>query len=116
MRNITVKHTKPDPRNGHVNYRRRIPKALASSVGKTEFVTTPGRAQEDALVNYGPYHQKTEHMIALAKNGVAGLSPSEQRERLAAMPEGWSAAPFGPGQDENERTWRDAEAGRMIDR
>ncbi|MCJ7872659.1 integrase [Phaeobacter sp. J2-8] len=116
MRLIAVKYVKPDPRNGKLIYRRRVPKALLASVGQTEFVKTLGRTTAEALIAYGPFHQKIEHMLALAKNGVTGLSPAEQRARLTAMLQGWNADPFSPGRDDNERTWREVKAERLIDR
>ncbi|SFN44099.1 Phage integrase family protein [Roseovarius lutimaris] len=116
MRSFSVKHVKTDNRNGHYIYRRRVPKALLASIGKTEFVSTLGRTEGEALVAYGPYHERIEHILALAKNGVTGLSPTEQRERLKAMLEGWGADPHGPGPNLNEQTWREEAAAKLVDR
>jgi len=113
---ISVKHVKVDKRNGHYVYRRRVPESLKASIGKTEFVSTLGRTEHEALVAYGRYHQRIEHMLALAKNGVAGLTPSEQAERLRAMLEVWGADPTGPGRDDNEQTWRGEAAAKLVDR
>lgn len=114
MRNVRVKYDKQSKRDGHYVYRRRVPKALKGRLAKVEIVKTVGRTWEEALVNYGPFHRDVEHMIALAKGGVTGLSPAEQRERLIAMLKGWNADPYGPGQDDNERTWRGEAADRLL--
>jgi hypothetical protein len=82
---IAVRYLKIDLRTGNRIYRRRVPKALAGQVPQTEFVKVLGRDDREAVTAYGPYHQRIEHMLALAKQGVAGLSPREQRERLKAM-------------------------------
>ncbi|WP_254656428.1 integrase [Roseovarius sp. 217] len=111
-----MKHVKVDKRNGHYVYRRRVPESLKASIGKTEFVSTLGRTEQEALVAYGQYHQRIEHILALAKNGVAGLTPSEQAERLRAMLELWGADPTGPGRDDNEQTWRGEAAAKLVDR
>ncbi|WP_254656380.1 integrase [Roseovarius sp. 217] len=111
-----MKHVKTDKRNGHYIYRRRVPKALLATIGKTEFISSLGRTEGEALVAYGPYHQRIEHMLALAKNGVTGLTPAEQRERLKAMLEVWGADPYGPGHDLNEQTWRGEAAAKLVDR
>jgi integrase len=66
------------------------------------------------MVAYGPVHRQIEHMLALAKNGVAGLSAAEQRERLIAALTAWNADPFSPGRDEHERTWRAEAAEKLI--
>ncbi|MDO6732887.1 site-specific integrase [Marinovum sp. 2_MG-2023] len=116
MKNVTVKYVKKSARDGHYVYRRRVPKVLAGKIPQTEFVKTLGRTLQDALVNYGPFHQRIEHMIALAKNGVTSLSPAEQRDRLVAMLQSWNADPHSPGRDDNERTWREVEADKLIDR
>lgn len=116
MRMIAVKYVKTDTRNGHLIYRRRVPKALASVVTETEFVKMLGRTEQEAILAYGPYHQYIEHLLALARSGVTGLSPTEQRARLKAMLESWGADPYSPGRDDNERTWREATADRMVEK
>lgn len=116
VRNVTVKYLKKDPRNGNWLYRRVVPKVLKSWVSQTEFVISLGKTQGDALIQYGIHHQKIEHMIALAKMGVTGLSPAEQRERLKTMLEVWGADPYSAGRDDNELTWREEAAAKIVDR
>ena len=82
---IAVKHVTTDPRNGSLIYRRRVPKAWAGMVGQTLFVKALGRNHQEGMIAYGPFHQHIEHMLVLAKSGVVGLSPTEQRTRLKAM-------------------------------
>jgi integrase len=114
LRNLVVEYLKQDPRNGNWLYRRRVPKVLKELVKKTEFVQTLGRTKQDALVNYGPTHQKIEHLKALAERGYQELSPAETREGMIALLEEWGADPFSGGRDENERTWREVEAERLV--
>lgn len=114
MPSIVVKYVKPDPRNGSLIYRRRVPKLLAPHFPQTEIIKVLGRTHQEALVAYGPFHQRIEHMLALARNGVTGLSPAEQRTRLIAALETWGADPFGPGRDDNERTWRQEAAEKLV--
>ncbi len=45
---------------------------------------------------------------------MAGLSPAELRERLIVALKSWSADPFGPGQTDQERTWRAEAADKII--
>lgn len=114
MRNITVKYLKQDKRSGSYVYRRRVPKVLEKMVTKREFIEVVGKTQQEAIVRYGPVHERIEHLVALAKNGVTGLSPKEQSDRLAALLASWGADPYGPGQDDNERTWREEAADRLV--
>ncbi|MET4100804.1 integrase [Roseovarius sp. MBR-78] len=114
MRSFSVKHVKIDARNGHYVYRRRVPKGLKGLVMKTEFIKTVGHTEAEALANYGNYHQRVEHMIALGRGGVAGLSPREEQDRLKALLLEWDADPHGPGRDDNERTWRGEAADKLV--
>ncbi|WP_298905566.1 integrase [uncultured Aliiroseovarius sp.] len=116
MRNVTVKYIKQDQRTGSYVYRRRVPKILEGMVRKREFITVIGKSLDEAMVRYGQVHQRIEHMINLAKNGVTGLSPSEQAKQLASLLETWGADPRGPGLSPNERTWREEEAGKLVDK
>ncbi|NIZ09988.1 site-specific integrase [Pseudooceanicola sp. HF7] len=116
MQNVTVEYLKQDPRNGRWLYRRVVPKALKPWVQQREFVKTLGKTRQEALIQYGPYHQRIEHMKSLAQAGVAGLSPATQRDKLKAMLEVWGADPHSAGRDDNERTWREVAAGEIIDR
>lgn len=115
MRSFAVKHVKIDKRNGNYVYRRRVPEKLLGMIQKTEFVKTIGRCEAEALVAYGAYHQRIEHLIALGQNGVTGLSPREQQDRLRALLLEWDAEPHGPGRDDNERTWREEAAPKLVD-
>jgi len=114
MRNVTVKYLHQDKRTGSFVYRRRVPKSLAGLVDKSEFIAVLGRTQVEAVVQYGQYHERVEHMVSLAKNGVTGFSPIEQQKRLAALLREWGADPHGPGRDLNELTWRDEAAERLV--
>ncbi|KPN64820.1 hypothetical protein AKJ29_06190 [Aliiroseovarius crassostreae] len=91
MRNVTVKYLKQDKRTGSYVYRRRVPKILEEVVRKREFITVIGKSMNEAMMRYGAVHERIEHMVSLAKNGVSGLSPSEQSTRLAALLESWGA-------------------------
>lgn len=104
MRNVIVKYLKTDPRTGYFLYRRRVPKALADRVKKTEFVKTLGKTMKAALAAYGSYDSDIERLISLGKHGVAGLSESEQRGRLTALLKAWDADPYSPGASNNEQT------------
>ena len=115
MRNITVKYLNQDGRTGRYYYRRRVPKVLETVVPRREFIKVLGKTLSDAMMHYGTEHARIEHLIALAENGVTGLSPAEQALRLTAMLENWGADPHSSGQDENERTWREEAANKIID-
>ena len=93
MRNITVKYLKQDKRSGCYVYRRRVPKILEEMVAKREFIEVVGKTQQEAIVRYGPVHERIEHLVALAKSGVTGLFPKEQNDRLAALLSSWGADP-----------------------
>ncbi|GIT93163.1 hypothetical protein JANAI62_35530 [Jannaschia pagri] len=111
---IAVKYAKTDPRNGNLNYRRRVPNALKPYFpGKTMLVKALGKGGA-AMIAYGRYHDQIEHLLALAKNGVTGLSQTEQQTRLKAMLKKWEADPHSPGLDDNERTWRSEAADQML--
>lgn len=77
MPSFVVKHVKKDTRNGNLIYRRRVPQAPKGLFPQGEIVKTLGRTTQEALKAYGPFHGRIEHLLALAKNGVAGLSPAE---------------------------------------
>jgi len=118
MQMIAVKYAKTDPRNGNLNYRRRVPKTLENSFpSQTMLVKALGKG-EAALVAYGWFHERIEHMKTLAESGVTGLSPAEQRVRLKAMLEGWDAVPyssgFEPSGDLNEWTWWHEAADKLL--
>jgi hypothetical protein len=115
VRNVIVEYLKQDPRNGNWLYRRVVPKVLKTWLKQGEFVKTLGKNRQEALIHYGPYHQQIEHMKSLAQLGVTGLSPTEQRERLSAMLQVWGAAPYSAGLDDNERTWRETAAAKLVD-
>lgn len=92
---IAVKYAKTDSRTGNLNYRRRVPKALQPYFpGQTMLVKGLGKGSA-AIIAYGKYHDQIEHLLALAKNGVSGLSHSEQQARLKAM---WTCHGFVPPQ------------------
>lgn len=114
MPRVDVQYLKTDKRNGSLIYRRRVPKGLEAAFPQTEIVKVLGRTMQEALVAYGPFHQRIEHLRALAKNGVAGLSPAEQRQRLVVALQSWGADPFGPGQTDAERTWRQEAAAKLV--
>ena len=82
MRNVTVDYLREDPRTGSFQYRRRAPKILAGVVKKREFLKVLGKMQSEAVMRYGREHERIEHLISLAKNGVRGLSSLEQSIRL----------------------------------
>ncbi|MEM5469454.1 site-specific integrase [Celeribacter marinus] len=115
MRTINVKYVTKDKRNGHYIYRRRVPKALSGMVGVSEFVKSLGKTEGELLANYTPYHQQIEHSIELARHGVTGLSPTEQKLRLTALLTQWGADPHSKGRDDNEETWRGEAAGKLVD-
>ncbi|MFY0597292.1 MAG: integrase [Cognatishimia sp.] len=114
MRTFTVKYVSNDKRTGHYVYRRRVPAALAEVIQKREFLKVLGRTEAEALSQYSRYNEHIEHLIALAKHGVVGLSEAQQRAQLIALFEEWGADPFGPGQSENERSWREVAAERLV--
>lgn len=116
MSGLTVKHTTKDPRTGNILYRRRVPKALQGHfVGQGYLVKALGKG-DAAIHAYSEYHGQIEQLLALAKNGVTGLSPLEQQKRLKALFETWGADPNSSGRDENEQTWREVEADRLVER
>jgi integrase len=115
MRGITVKYLVTDKRTGRYVYRRRVPECLKGQTSRREFTKALGESQAIALGRYGAYHQEIEHLIALARNGVAGLSPIEQQKALAATLKLWGADPYSPGLDDNERTWRQVAADGLLD-
>ncbi|MEP2889990.1 hypothetical protein [Tateyamaria sp.] len=118
MMTIAVKYAKTDPRNKNINYRRRVPKVLKSYFrGQTMLVKALGKGA-NVLAEYTRCHAQIEHLKALAENGVAGLSPNEQRTRLKALLERWGADPHSSGYDEgnlNEWTWRQEETSKLLD-
>ncbi|UWP90739.1 integrase [Aliiroseovarius crassostreae] len=116
MRNVTVKYLKQDKRTGSYVYRRRVPKILEEVVRKREFITVIGKSMNEAMMRYGAVHERIEHMVSLAKNGVSGLSPSEQSTRLAALLESWGADPNSRGRTDSEQTWREIAADRLIEK
>ncbi|WP_371157526.1 tyrosine-type recombinase/integrase [Jannaschia sp. 2305UL9-9] len=109
-----MKYVTADPRNGNLTYRRRVPKALRQRVGRSEFIKVLGKTEVEALLTYGPYHRHVEHLIALSKGGVTGLSPAEQRDRLTALLTERGADPYSAGLDDNERTWRGEAAEQLV--
>jgi integrase len=115
MRVVTVKYLTRDKRTGHYVYRRRVPRALHGPTGKREFIKVLGRTEAEAIAAYGTFHREIEHMAALARLGVEGLSPTQQRDRMAALLRAWGADPHGPGKDASERTWREVAADRLLD-
>lgn len=114
MRNVTVKYLTKDRKTGHLTYRRRVPDSLKGITGKREFLKVLGRTEAEALTFYGPFHQRIEHMIALAERGVTTLSEAERQKALAAMLQEWGADPHGPGKDDQERTWREEAAESIV--
>jgi integrase len=114
MRNVTVDYLREDPRTGSFQYRRRVPKILAGVVKKREFLKVLGKTQSEAVMHYGREHERIEHLISLAKNGVTGLSPLEQSIRLTALLESWGADPHSQGLDDNELTWRGEAVDRLV--
>lgn len=116
MWNVTVKYVSPAPRSGNLTYRRRVPKVLRDRVGRSEFIKVLGKTQADALLEYGKFHRHVEHLIALAKGGVTGMSPTEQRDRLTALLTERGADPYSAGLDDNERTWRGETAEQLVSR
>ena len=111
-----MKHVQVSKRDGAYVYRRRVPVSLAGLIEKPHFIKTLGHTEAEALIAYGRYHQEVEHIIALGRNGVTGLSPREQQERLKALLREWGADPTGPGRDDNEQTWRGEAAAKLVDR
>jgi integrase len=115
MRVVTVKYLTRDKRTGHYLYRRRVPGALHGLTSKREFIKVLGRTEAEAIAAYGTFHREIEHMATLARLGAEGLSPTQQRDRLAAVLRAWGADPHGPGKDASERTWRGVAADRLLD-
>lgn len=111
-----MKHVIRPKRDNSYVYKRRVPVALKELYRDAHFIRTLGHTEAEALANYGTYHQRVEHIIALARGGVTGLSPREQQDRLKALLLAWGADPHGPGRDDNERTWRGEAAGKLVDR
>ena len=73
-----------------------------------------GKTQSEAVMHYGREHERIEHLISLARNGVTGLSPLEQSTRLTALLESWGADPHSQGLDDNELTWRGEAVDRLV--
>ncbi len=109
-----MKYLTTDKRTGKHVYRRRVPKILSGMVTEREFLKVLGQSFSEAIVQYGSFHERIEHLVSLAKNGVTGLSASEQRLRLISLLETWGADPFGSGVNENERTWREEAADKLV--
>jgi integrase len=115
MRVVTVKYLTRDKRTGHYLYRRRVPGALHGLTSKREFLKVLGKTEAEAVAAYGTFHREVEQMATLARLGVEGLTPTQQRDRLAALLRAWGADPHGPGKDANERTWRVVAADSLLD-
>lgn len=111
-----MKYLRQSNRTGSFEYRRRVPKVLEGLVKKREFLKVLGKTQSEAMMHYGREHERVEHIISLAKNGVTGLSPLEQSKRLAALLESWGADPHSSGLGDNERTWREEAAAQLVDK
>lgn len=104
MRGLTVKYLAQDRRTGHFLYRRRVPKALQGTVTGGEFVRVLGKTQSEALTRYGAVHGHLEHLLALAKHGVEGLSPAALQEALKAKLQQWGRTRTHPaGRPKRER-------------
>lgn len=114
MRNVAVKYLSKDRKTGHFTYRRRVPDSLRGITSKREFLKVLGRTEAEAVTSYGNFHQRIEHMVALAERGVTTLSPAERQKALAAMLQEWGADHHSPGKDDSERTWREEAAERIV--
>ena len=114
MRNVTVKYLRQNKRTGSFEYRRRVPKVLEGMVDGREFLKVLGKSQTEAILHYGNEHERIEHLVRLAKHGVAGLSPIEQNNRLRALLKNRGADPDSCGLDGNERTWREEAAAKLV--
>lgn len=115
MRKLTLKYLQQDKKSGSYFYRRRVPDALRARILQGEFFEHLGLSEEEAMRNWARVHQEIEHVLGLARDGITGLSEADQRRRLVEMLEDYGADPYGPGQDRNERTWREAKADRIVD-
>ena len=116
MRNVTVKYLRQNERTGSFEYRRRVPKVLEDMVDVREFLKVLGKTQSEAILHYGREHERIEHLVSLARFGVTGLSRYEQTKRLTALLENRGADPHSRGLDDNERTWREEAAARLVDK
>ena len=56
--------------------------AVALQECSKQFLKVLGKMQSEAVMRYGREHERIEHLISLAKNGVRGLSSLEQSIRL----------------------------------
>ncbi|SPF79583.1 site-specific integrase [Pseudoprimorskyibacter insulae] len=115
MRNLTVKYLKLDAVRNKYFYRRRVPAALVTMIGRAEFNRVLGRTFQESITLYGQYHQEIEHIVQLAKVGVTSKSPAEEQKALVAFLKVWGADPHSKGRDDNEHTWRSFVADRMLD-
>lgn len=113
---MTVKYVTQDKKSGSFIYRRRVPKALAGLIKKSEFLKVIGKTLSEALTNYGAVHQRIEHLLSLSRNGVTGLSPLEQAKPMVALLSEWGLDPYSEGKDENERTARDVAASELVEK
>ena len=109
-----MKYLRENLRTGSFEYRRRVPKVLSGIVSKREFLKVLGKSQAEAVMFYGREHERIEHLVSLAKQGVTGLSQSEQQSRLEALLIEWEADPASSGRDDNERTWREIKAEQLV--
>jgi hypothetical protein len=87
-----------------------VPDSLWRVTGKREFLRVLGRTEAEALTFPGQFHQRIEHLVALAERGVTALSAAERQKALAAVLQEWGAYPHDPGKDAQERTWREEAA------
>ena len=115
MRILSVKYLQRDKKSGIYSYRRRVPKELTERMPQGEIFERLGRSDEEVLRNWTLVHQRIEHQLELARSGLTGLSEADRKERLVAMLQEYGADPHGPGRDENEKTWREVKADRIVD-
>ncbi|MFT5065652.1 MAG: hypothetical protein ACI9TA_001272 [Reinekea sp.] len=116
MRKLALKYLQHDTKSGTYFYRRRVPIPLKGRIPQGEFFEFLGKTEEEAMRNWSRVHQRIEHSLGLARDGVTGLSESALQERLVVMLKDLGAEPHSQGVDENERTWRDAKADRIVER
>ncbi|WP_238372260.1 site-specific integrase [Heliomarina baculiformis] len=112
-RAFVIKHLRTEA-NGTRKYRRRVPKGLQSALGKTEFVKVLGKTEQEALRNYGPYHDHVERLLrsATPKQNAADLV--RIKADIEAHFYELELTPYSPGDTPDERLSRSEEAERIL--
>ena len=112
-RAFVIKHLRIEP-DGTRKYRRRVPRELQSTLGKTEFVKVLGKTEAEALRNYGPYHDHVERILR-------STNPKDEAAQLVEIKKGIEAQfhelgldPYSSGLTEDERIARSEEADSVL--